>query len=79
MRIGMIAAQNDETGDQGLARTVDKISYKQILRAYPTWDFERRSGDSRVFVFLSAVILTREVKGIHFAKLTMLAEHVPTR
>ena len=26
MRIGMTAAQNDERGDQGLARTVDKIS-----------------------------------------------------
>ena len=24
MRIGMTAAQNDERGDQGLARTVDK-------------------------------------------------------
>ena len=26
MRIGMTAAENDETGDHGLARTVDKTS-----------------------------------------------------
>ena len=28
MRIGMTAAENDETGDHGLARTVDKTSWK---------------------------------------------------
>ena len=28
IRIGMTAAQNDERGDQGLARTVDKIRKK---------------------------------------------------
>ena len=48
MRIGMTAAQNDERGDQGLARTVDKKPKKWISCDFPTWDFERRSGDSRV-------------------------------
>ena len=48
MRIGMTAAQNDERGDQGLARAVGKQTKKRISCDFPTWDFERRSGDSRV-------------------------------
>ena len=44
----MTAAQNDERGDQGLARTVDKKAKKRILCDFQTWDFERRSGDSAV-------------------------------
>ena len=33
MRIGMTAAQNDDRGDQGLARTVDKQKLKNGFRA----------------------------------------------
>ena len=47
IRIGMTAAQNDERGDQGLARTVDK-GKQLILCDFQTWDLERRSGDSRL-------------------------------
>ena len=45
----MTAAQNDERGNQGLARTVHKNNpKKRIFCDFQTYDFERRSGDSTV-------------------------------
>ena len=59
MRIGMTAAQNDERGDQGLARTVGKERQKLMLCDFQTWDFERRSGDSRLVVCCSYALATK--------------------
>ena len=64
MHIGMIAAQNDEKGRPRLGTDSRQKKLKNGFWAPIQWDFERRSGDSRVLFFHVESFPHSEVKRI---------------